>query len=67
VSRSRGLVGHEFVFDPRGYEREVDRRPRYGSVPSVVKCGRLFMAGQSGARRVIHSSDSLSTSQAPPV
>jgi hypothetical protein len=35
--------------------------PHYGSMTGVVKCGRLFMASQSGAERGIHSSGSLST------
>jgi hypothetical protein len=41
-----------------GHEWEPDRRPRCGSVSGVVKCSRLFMAGQSGAGREIHSSGS---------
>jgi hypothetical protein len=36
-----------------GIEWEADRR-HCGSVPSMVKCGRLFMASQSGAGRGIH-------------
>jgi hypothetical protein len=36
-------------------------------VPAVVKCSRLFMTGQSGAGRVIHSSGSLLTRSTSPI
>jgi hypothetical protein len=46
--RPEGFVGHE---------GGVDRLLHCGSVPGVVKCGRLFMAGNSrpgaGSTRVI--------------
>jgi hypothetical protein len=35
------------------------RALRCGSVPGVVKCGRLIMASQSASGRGIHSSSSL--------
>jgi hypothetical protein len=44
------------LHDPWGHEWKANLCPRCGSVPSVVKCGWLFMAGQSGAGRRIHSS-----------
>jgi hypothetical protein len=47
--------------DPRGHEWEADRRPRCGSVQGVVKCDRVFMAGQTRAECEIHSSGSLTT------
>jgi hypothetical protein len=61
-----GLIGHEC------YATEVlvgrsGLAPRCGSVPDVVKCGRLFMASQYGAGRGIHSSGSLSTRSTTPV
>jgi hypothetical protein len=46
---------------PEGHEWEADRRVCCGLVPGVVKCGRLFMAGQSGVVCRFHSSGFLPT------
>jgi hypothetical protein len=52
VMRPEGFVGDEW---------EAVRLSRCGTSPSVVKCDRVFVVGQSGDGREIHSIDSLST------